>query len=597
MGARCEQFATGTSVRSGQALTVRLRVAFHDTRWGETLGVVGCDEMGQWCAPIPLSGVRFPEWTVELERLKPGKKYEYKYVVIANDGNIVRWEGLANDSNRSFVAERDIAVDDGVFGEQRSVEPVALVREDPCSDVQNKDPERPTDKMLMTEQQSLSDNISQHQRQTNALVAPANERPTDAGAVAGKITVGDEASAATQENRAPTMLPDTGRLEMEQVAEVVEPAGEDSEEEQEGIELETSTHKATKDSNVHPTKVDSTGALSTLSTCSSREGNARGSDGNSGDRSRHNTGLFDQENSTCAVYAHAAQDDKCRIPDRGDGDTRGASQGGHRADRRQAAGPMVQDDIADTVEHGRQTRTKVGDAGLDSLHALYDEEGNTGGKKPCGLLDRDARMRGDVDQTDFCTEAMELLGREENEASNLVDVADVLDRELRIATIVVEESHRRVMDVRRRGRVSDASKQEHTPQSTCNQILLRNGKQEVPSVLTNGSFSSPLLLRNGRTSTGDSFDGHKSDIYDAIRAAVKDATMSVEEVRDLLRDAHKRVRTRVFKSRPMLYGRRCALSAILSAVGASLVVVVAGVSLTLLLSAGPGQVSVNYVPI
>lgn len=123
--------------------TVHLCVCSSDTRWGESVAVVGnLEQLSNWAQsnkvlPIRLSPDPYPLWRVTLT-LPSDTRVEYKYVILRSQGQLV-WENLSSttassnlpppyrSSNRSFNTPPPLhvlAVNDGTLHTHRAQLPI-----------------------------------------------------------------------------------------------------------------------------------------------------------------------------------------------------------------------------------------------------------------------------------------------------------------------------------------------------------------------------------------------------------------------------------------------------------------------------------------
>ncbi|EKX35634.1 putative amylase, secreted [Guillardia theta CCMP2712] len=107
-----------------------LRVKCANSKWGETVGVVGNSaSLGTWSSPMAMRcDGSWPQWRVELPCHQGVDVMEYKFVKMNDHGQIIEWEPV--ESNRQLLLLSNLegkSVDDGEYGRVSRME--AIIQE------------------------------------------------------------------------------------------------------------------------------------------------------------------------------------------------------------------------------------------------------------------------------------------------------------------------------------------------------------------------------------------------------------------------------------------------------------------------------------
>ncbi len=102
--------------------TLQLRVLYPHLRTGEYLAVIGnTPQLGEWLRPIRMHNVALQEWAVNIDAALLFNQAEYKYVIVDERNNILRWEDGNNRcisspqmSQRQMWVKTDMTPDFGV---------------------------------------------------------------------------------------------------------------------------------------------------------------------------------------------------------------------------------------------------------------------------------------------------------------------------------------------------------------------------------------------------------------------------------------------------------------------------------------------------
>lgn len=82
--------------------TLQLRVVEPRLRSGQWLAVVGnSPQLGEWERPVRMSRIALQEWAINLDASMLYNELEYKFVILGEDGSIIKWEDGMNRRVRS----------------------------------------------------------------------------------------------------------------------------------------------------------------------------------------------------------------------------------------------------------------------------------------------------------------------------------------------------------------------------------------------------------------------------------------------------------------------------------------------------------------